>query len=189
MTSRQISLRILPFLKTATSAVCSVTKKLWTSNGIAFLALAVSFWNAWQNWVVVNHQKQETILSMARQVTVTLRRFDPDVDPLPWEGLMDRESVKDRLFTAQVFNDGDAEIKDVVLELLTVKHGKWTLNSVEEVDRLGAHTESRKVVGGSLYDPLTQGKGRVTFTDKHGSRWVRWSDGRLLAHTTTKPKN
>ena len=119
---------------------------------------------------------------MARQVTVALRRFDQDVDPLVWGGSEDRESMKDKLVTVQVFNDGDAEIQDVVVELLVVKHGAWTLLGQQKVDRLAPHTESPSVVGGAaFYDPLPLAKGRVTFTDGHGSRWVRWSDGRLLA--------
>lgn len=149
---------------------------------IAVIALLVSFWSAWQNSVVVQHQRQETTLAMAWQVTVTLRRFDPDVDPFGWEGLWTRESMKDLSVTMQVFNDGDAEIQDVVLELLMVKHGAWTLLGEEKVDRLGAHKESLAVVGGAVFfDPLPLAKARVTFTDGHGNRWVRWSDGRLLA--------
>jgi hypothetical protein len=160
---------------------CSVTNKNWISNAIAGLALTVSFWNAWQNWVIQQYQRQETAVAKARQVTVTLRRFDPDVDPFDWGMLGDRESMKDKLVTVHVFNDGDAEVQDVVIELLVVKHGAWTLLGQRKIDRLAAHTESPVVVGGeAFYDPLPPTKGHVTFTDEHGSRWVRWSDGRLL---------
>lgn len=185
-------MRILHFLKIATSAACSVTNKKWIiTTAIAFIALIVSIWNTWQNSVVVQDQRQQTTLTMARQVTVTLRRFDPNVDPFVWGGPEARELLKDRFVTVQVFNDGDAEVQDVVVDLLTVKHGAWTLLGQEKLDRLGPHKESQAVVGGAAgYDDLLAlAKGRVTFTDKHGSRWVRWSDGRLLAYTATEPKN
>jgi len=160
---------------------CSVTNKNWISNAIAGLALAVSFWNASQSCVIQQHQRSETAVAKARQVTVTLRRFDPDVDPFDWDMLGDRESMKDKLVTVHVFNDGDAEVQDVVIELLVVKHGAWTLLGQQKIDRLAAHAESPVVVSGAVfYDPLPLAKGRATFTDKHGSRWVRWSDGRLL---------
>lgn len=183
MTSEQIYLRILHFLKIATSAVCSVTNKKWISNNaIALIALLVSVWSAWETSAVVQHQRQETTLTMARQVTVTLRRFDPDVDPFIWGGPESRELMKDKFITMQVFNDGDAELQDVDMELLVVKLGAWTLLGQQKVDRLAPHTQSSAVVSGAAhYDPLPLAKGRVTFTDGHGNRWVRWSDGRLLA--------
>ncbi len=159
----------------------SVTNKNWISNTIAGFALAISFWNAWQSCEIQQHQRQETAVAKARQVTVTLRRFDPDVDPFVWDMLGDRESMKDKLVTVHVFNDGDAEVRDVVIELLEVKHGKWTLLGQRKIDRLAAHAESPVVVSGAVfYDPLPLAKGRVIFTDEHGSRWVRWNDGRLL---------
>jgi hypothetical protein len=60
-------------------------------------------------------------------VTVILRRFDVDLDPFVWGGPEDRESMKDKLVTVQVFNDGDAEVRDVIVELLVVNKGAWTL--------------------------------------------------------------
>jgi len=149
---------------------------------ISLSALLLSIFTMWQNSEVLQHQRQETRLTMARQVTVTLRRFDPNVDPFVW-GSENRELMKNIFVTVQVFNDGDAEVQDVVVDLLTVKHGEWTLLGQEKFDRLGPHKESPAVVGGAAgYDDLLAlAKGRVTFTDKHGSRWVRWSDGRLLA--------
>lgn len=177
--------RILHFLKIATSAV---TNKKWISNNaIALIALLVSIWSAWET---VQHQRQETTLAMARQVTVTLRRFNPDVDPFIWGGPESRELMKDKFITMQVFNDGEAELQDVDMELLVVKLGMWTLLDQQKVDRLAPHTQSSAMVSGAAhYDPLARAKGRVTFTDGHGNRWVRWSDGRLLAFIATKPKN
>ena len=118
MTSEQIYSRTLHFLKIATSTVRSVTNKKWISNNaIALIALLVSIYSVWENSGVVQHQRQETTLSRARQVTVTLRRFDPDLDPFVWGGSENRESMKNMSVTVQVFNDGDAEVQDVIAEL------------------------------------------------------------------------
>ena len=90
--------------------------------------------------------------------------------------------MKDKLVTVKVFNDGDAEVRGVMIDLLVVRKGAWTLLGQQKVARLAAHTESEAVVGGAvLYDPLPLAKGRATFTDTRGSRWVRWSDSRLVA--------
>jgi hypothetical protein len=118
---------------------------------------------------------------MARQVTVTLRPFNANVDPFVWGGPRERELLKDFFITVQVFNDGDAEIQDVVVDLLIIKYGEWTLLGQEKLDRLGPHKETPAVVGGTGIDEMAFAKGRVTYTDEHGKRWVRWSDGRLLA--------
>ena len=50
-------------------------------------------------------------------MTVTLRRFAPDLDLFVWEGSENRESMKNMSVTVQVFNDGDAEVQDVIAEL------------------------------------------------------------------------
>lgn len=119
-------------------------------------------------------------------MTITTRRFDVDVDPFAWGDLGDRESMKDKLVTIQVFNDGDEEVSDVKIELLIVKNGAWSLLGQQKVARLEAHTEASPVVGGAVYyDPLPLAKGCVTFTDVKGRRWERWSDGRLVASPVT----
>lgn len=90
--------------------------------------------------------------------------------------------MKNKLVTVRVFNDGDAEVRDVIVDLLVVNKGAWTLLGQQKLDTLAAHTESPAVVGGAaFYDPFPLSKGRATFTHRHGSRWVRWSDGRLIA--------
>jgi len=164
------------------SYACSVNDVDWLDRAIAGLAFVVACWSAWRSWLTDRHQKRQAAVATARQVTVILRRFDVDLDPFVWGGPEDRESMKDKLVTVQVFNDGDAEVRDVIVELLVVNKGAWTLLGQQKIDRLASHTESPAVVGGAaFYDPFPLAKGRATFTDRHGSRWVRWSDSRLVA--------
>lgn len=159
-----------------------MSKADWLDRALAGLAFVLACWSAWRSWLTDRHQKRQAAVATARQVTVILRRFDMDVDPFVWGGPGDRESMKDKLVTVQVFNDADAEVRDVVVELLVVSKGAWTLLGQQKVDTLAAHTESPAVVGGAaFYDPFPLAKGRATFIDRRGSRWERWSDGRLVA--------
>lgn len=162
----------------------------WLGLTVATLAFLLACWSAWRSWATDRSQKRQAAVANARDVTISVRRFDMDADPFVWGGPEEREALKDNFVTLHVFNDSDAEVRDVEIDLLVASKGTWTLLGKEKLDVLPAHNEAPAVVcGAAYYDPLPLSKGRVTFTDHHGDRWVRWSDGRLIAQRQGKDRD